>query len=146
MKRFITVSMVFALGLLIYTGPASAKKPKSYSLKCAGEDDTGNPAGLSGIMQFTDATDAVGTVFLNIGNGTVTGEYSYTATIVNGTSVADGSTGNNIPKGCFTVTTTISGDNFGLFSNLYGCYSNGGNGFYAVQSSGAQVTCEATAM
>ncbi len=147
MKPAIAVLVSSAAALVLIAGTTYAKPAaRSYSFKCAGEDNSAHPAGLAGIIKFTDPTDAIGTVFLNISHGLLTFQDSFTATIVNGTAAADGSGGNGIPKGCFTASISIGGDTFGLFSSLFGCYSKSKNGFNAVQSSGAQVTCEGQSM
>ncbi len=139
--------MVLGAALVLAAGSTWAKPAaRSYSFKCAGEDNSARPAGLAGIIKVTDPTDAIGTVYLNISDGTITFQDSFTATVVNGTAAADGSGGNGIPTNCFTMGITISGDTFGLFSSLFGCYSKSKNGFNAVQRSGAQVTCEAQTM
>ncbi len=145
-----TTVLLISLTILALTIGTTFAKPKgaprSYSFKCAGEDNSGRPAGLAGIIKFIDPADAVGTVFLNISDGSITFQHPFTATIVNGTAAADGSGGNGIPTTCFTAAISISGDTFGLFSGLFGCYSKGKSGFNAVQTGGAQVTCEGQSM
>lgn len=147
MRRAITVLISSAAAVVLIAGTTSAKprfKAHSYSFKCEGEDNSARPAGLAGIIRITDPTDAVGTVSLNIADGAITFRDPFTATLVNGTAGPDGSGGNGIPTGCFTASVAITGDTFGLFSGLFGCYSK--NGFNAVQTGGAQVTCEGQMM
>lgn len=144
-SRFVLMLSVAVIPLI--AGPAHAKSSaRSYSIKCAGEDDLQRLAGLAGIIKFTDATHALGTVFLNISDGTIVTQQSFTATVVNGTAAADGTGGNSIPTGCFTAAITIGGDTFGVFGGLFGCYSKNKDGFNAVQNSGPQITCEAESM
>ncbi len=135
-----------AITLLIALPVRAGAVAHTYSFKCAGEDDLAQPSDLAGIIKFTDATSATGSVFLNISDGLTVTQKSFTATVVNGTAAVDGSGGNGIPTGCFTAAITISGDTFGLFSGLFGCYSKNHGGFNAVQNAGAQLTCEGESM
>ncbi len=113
MNRSGFVLMLSVAVILLIAGPAHAKNAaRSYSIKCAGEDDLQRLAGLAGIIKFTDATHALGTVFLNISDGTIVTQQSFTATVVNGTAAADGTGGNSIPTGCFTAAITIGGGHF----------------------------------
>ena len=146
LKSMLVMSALATVAMFAMMAPAEAKGPTKYSFKCDGQDNSAHPAGTAGTISFSDATDAIGNVQINISNGLITMREGFTATFVNGTAAADGSGGNGIPTGCFTAALSLSGDTFGVMSNLFGCYTKNKGGFNAVQSVGGTLTCEAGEM
>jgi hypothetical protein len=123
--------------------------PTSYSLSCTGTKGGGGNLSLVGRVQFNSFTAAVGSA--EFVNGSIIQFTSFTATFTNGTGNAQGTTGNNIPQGCFTGTASFSGDAFGVLNGFFGCYNETLHGFELTQTSsslgaGTTLTCRATEM
>jgi hypothetical protein len=144
---------VVALVTVTWAGNARAQAlfPHTYGIACTGEDGSGNQLSLVGNIQFTSATAAVGGAEFIKGSlisFTTLSPMAFT----NGTSNPQGTTGNFIPKGCFTGTATCSSDCFGVLNSFFGCYNETTHGFDMVQTqytslgSGSALTCHAKEM